>query len=64
MTTEQNQDATSYIEAAIASCKRRLGLLAASYSRGVHTTEEYEWLCDEVIAETEETWNVFLPDLR
>jgi hypothetical protein len=58
--TEQNQDAHEYVDAAVNACKRRLELLADAYRRGVHTPIEFVRLWDEIIAETEQAWDIKL----
>jgi hypothetical protein len=54
--TEQNRDATDYMDAAHRALDRRLEKLDDAYFRGVHTEAEYESLCAAIIAEHEKTW--------
>jgi hypothetical protein len=58
--TEQNRDATSYIECAVNACQRRLNLLSDAHRRGVHTDAEHDVLRLAIIAETEQAWDVSL----
>jgi len=61
--TEQNRDATDYIDAAVRACRRRLDALASAYNRGVHTHAEYVRLTALVIEETARAWDVDPDDL-
>lgn len=58
--TEQNKDATEYIEAAVAACRRRLDLLDDAHRRGVHSEDDYNRIRQAIVAETEQAWDVSL----
>lgn len=62
MDTEQNQDATDYIDAVVSACQRRLKLLTDAYHCCMHTADEYNALCKVVILETEQAWGVSIAD--
>lgn len=62
--TEQNKDATSYIDAAISACRRHLALVDDAEDRGIHSQEEACQLREAIIAQTEDAWDVDLTDLR
>ncbi len=63
MMTEQNRDATDYVDAAVNACRRRLRLLDDALRRGVHTQDEYDRLRAATIKEQEEAWDISLTDL-